>query len=168
MTLVTTPGAANADAYVDVAGVTAVEATRSQPTTWLTLSLDQQERAIRAATVTLDRLAWRGEPVTNTQALAWPRWDTQDRTGAFLASDVIPPEVAKATATLALWIAEQSDDAMLPDETAGLSSLSLGAGVSFAFRDGRQQSPLHHAVHSLVVPLVSHLLWASGVRTVRA
>lgn len=74
ITLVTTAGAAYANAYVDLATVRAVAAYRGVPgETFLDLTEDQQIQAIATTALGIDALCYEGSPTTSTQALAFPR-----------------------------------------------------------------------------------------------
>jgi hypothetical protein len=77
LTLVTTAGAANANAYVDLVDVQAVAAYRGPSgEAFLDLTEDQQVQAIATVAQALDPLPYLGEVATEEQALAWPRTGT--------------------------------------------------------------------------------------------
>ena len=100
MALVTTAGAADADAFADVAAVTAF-ATAYGLTGWTTAARSpaaDDEAAIRRATTWLSTaFGWKGARTDGrTQALAWPRTDVEDAEGETVASTAIPTEIVKA------------------------------------------------------------------------
>lgn len=120
--LVTTPGAANADAYVSLADAEAyvVDGRLHSRSVWHDLTRDDQERAIRWATFLVDNLfTWTGAPADPDQALAWPRSNVFDRDGYSLPYETIPPIIARATAEFAAYLAEK-------DRSADPALLGLG------------------------------------------
>lgn len=117
MTLVTTPGASNADSYASLAEADAYFLARGV-TAW-TGADAAKEAALRRATSYLDnqyRDRWIGVRTAQAQALAWPRVDggrgryrgfTQyltDADGFDIASDAVPVQVKQAAMEAALLI----------------------------------------------------------------
>ncbi len=120
MALTTTPGAANADAYVSLAAFKTWAAARGLD---LAAYADADlEAAIRRATVYLDR-AYAGEfdgyPVNGrAQALAFPMVGLVDCFGYGVPSETIPREVEEATCEgAAREVAKPG--ALMPDVKAG-------------------------------------------------
>lgn len=93
LTLVATPGAANANAYTDVAAVDAAATYRSGPSAvaWLALTPDQKIQQLVAVTRDLDTSDFLGARATVTQALEWPR------TGTDYDSAALPARLVMAT-----------------------------------------------------------------------
>lgn len=110
-------GLENADAFVDVDYVDAYHAALGN-TAWSSGTTDTKEQAIRRATLYLsESYNWKGYPVRfRQQALAWPRTYVEDRYGFGIDSDVVPTEVKKATAEVALRELT-TPNAMMPDFT---------------------------------------------------
>jgi len=111
MTLVTTPGTADADSYGSLAEAAAYFTARGV-TTW-TGDDANKEAALRVATAYLDnayRDRWVGRRTNETQSLAWPRidgvrgWGTplRDIDDFDIASDSIPAQVKHAQFEAAL------------------------------------------------------------------
>jgi hypothetical protein len=135
-TLVTTPGATDANSY----------ATRDFATSWNSLALqdsaiwtgatsDQQDASLILATAFLDNaLIWSGAVAGLGQALGWPRVGMFNRNGVPIASDIIPETLQRATAELAkLTIAENLNEI---DAVAKANITSIKAGsVALTFRD---------------------------------
>lgn len=93
LVLVATAGAANANAYSDVAGADAVALYRSgpAPVAWLALTNDQKIQQLVGVTRDLDTSDFLGARATATQALEWPR------TGTDYDSTILPPRLVMAT-----------------------------------------------------------------------
>lgn len=70
---------------------------------WVVLSDDQQKQALNKATQYLSaKYVWsQGEVVTETQALAWPRYSVYNKNGQFIDSTEIPVEIIYATCEVA-------------------------------------------------------------------
>jgi hypothetical protein len=97
LTLVATPGAANANAYADVATASAVAAYRvgGDAVAWLALTADQKIQTLVTASRDEDTLPFKGARATSTQALEWPR------TGTAYDATTIPPPLVSSTIELA-------------------------------------------------------------------
>lgn len=112
MSLVTTPGAVNADSYVSVMDADAYFSARGV-TAWIGSEADR-EAALRRATDYLEntyRGRWVGTRTTRDQALAWPRIDgsghaqlLEDADGFDLPDNVVPKNIQCATAEVALLL----------------------------------------------------------------
>lgn len=73
LTVETGAGLADAESYISVADA-ATYLAAVNATTWASASSTQKEAALRRATQYLDtQYQWRGDPLTLTQALEWPR-----------------------------------------------------------------------------------------------
>lgn len=95
LTLVTTPGAADANAYADLASVQAFAAYRGGAgQAFLDLTVDEQIQAIATTALAIDPLDYIGTRATSTQALAWPRTGTD--------YDGVPLAVIRANTELAI------------------------------------------------------------------
>lgn len=101
MALVTTSGSASADSYATQAEATAYLAIRTTGTTWTALTSDVKDNYLRWAAMTLDNLDWRGYRTAETQALAWPRADVEDKDGYAIEDDAIPTWLKRAQAEMA-------------------------------------------------------------------
>ena len=150
--LVVTPGAAAANSYCDLPTADQYHLDRpAHDTVWVDAVYPGKIQAILWATKLLDRLVpWTGQPVNYTQALLWPRFGMYYRNGDYIPSDVIPVDLQHATAEfarqlLAEDLAETGEAARL-----GLSSVSLGAGVSLTFKGTASARVIPDIVYSLL------------------
>lgn len=107
MALITTPGAADADAFMSVEDCTTFCEARGL-TDWTSAArspADEDEAAIRRATAWLSSaFTWKGSRTNGrTQALAWPREDVEDAEGEEVASDEVPTEIVQACCIAAAY-----------------------------------------------------------------
>lgn len=99
-------GGASANTFASLAEATAYMDSRLNGSAWTSATEDDQNRALVEATRELSAMAWKGQRVTETQALAWPRaWvETPDAAWpgvSYIDSSVIPQAVQDATCELA-------------------------------------------------------------------
>jgi len=153
-TIVSTPGASNANSFQDLAEALAYFEGRLPVPEWE--DADSQEGLLIMATRVLcmmltpfrrfvpaqggrdayyiTRPAWTGTVASTTQALCWPRIGMYDRNGNPIPSNVIPKELKEAHAELAGQLAKtdrtQDDDV----RTQGISAVSAGS-VSVNFQN---------------------------------
>jgi hypothetical protein len=76
ITIVATPGAADANSYLTLAAAQAIIdgwVEDDDVTAWASATTDQKNRALFTATQRLDRERFLGARATDTQALQWPR-----------------------------------------------------------------------------------------------
>lgn len=96
-------GLSNAESYISVANAD-TRMTNLGNSNWLTMSTLEKEQALRRATVYMEqayRSKWQGTRTTITQALSWPRYDVLIDRYNYIASTVVPADVANACADLA-------------------------------------------------------------------
>jgi hypothetical protein len=96
-------GLANAESYISVADA-GTRHSNNGMTNWATLTLEEQEQALRRATQFMEqafRERWHGYRRNFDQALSWPRWDVSVDEYP-VRFDIVPREVAAACADLAL------------------------------------------------------------------
>jgi hypothetical protein len=135
--LVTTVGAANANAYVSRADADQYHLDRPEPTggAWSSFSSGQKDAAILWATKLMDALwEWNGTVTDYVQALLWPRAGLSKRSGDALPINAIPVELAQATAEFARQLAAADRAADSDVETQGITSLKAGS-VELTFRE---------------------------------
>jgi hypothetical protein len=172
-TLVTTAGAANANAYVDIAGAATYHATHPHGTSWFAeAALPRQAHALILATRLLDlHCRWKGSRASVTQALGWPRSGVEyhdTRTGVWeygwigtggipIPPTIIPTWLQDATAEFAreLLDADRTDSL----STASIQSLRIGP-ISL---DLRHQGGAEHVLPSSVQVLVSPYVASGGM-----
>lgn len=147
LTLVTTAGAANANAYATLATVTTILEGIPNTAGWADVATENQKAAILHATWVLDNhVLWKGAPSSSTQALMWPRQGVLSRFGPIdplgtleLDSTIIPAFLERATSVGAFVYGtttramEQDEENMSNIAIPGLS-VTLGGGGSSAKR----------------------------------
>ncbi|WP_273522368.1 DnaT-like ssDNA-binding protein [Rhodosalinus sediminis] len=134
-------GRPDADAFVTVAVCDAYHAARGRAA-WAAATEEAREQAIRRATAYLSTaIGWKGRPRRpRKQALAWPRVWVTDGEGYSVATDRIPPEIAQATAEVALRELERPG-AMTPDYTPNAREEAVQIGpISVRYAEGAQQA----------------------------
>lgn len=153
MALITTPGAVDADSYVDVADATAILARQLLTLTqWEAADQLTLEAALRRATARLDlHVIWQGTLGSTTQALGWPRSGVTDREGREIDDATIPAWLEQATAEYANALLIQAGDS---NRLEGIRSLSVD-GLSMTFDQSVNSSaderiPVH--VQQLIAP----------------
>jgi hypothetical protein len=180
LTLVATPGAANANSYADVATADAYFEARAFSSAWTSVT-DQEvkKQALMYATQLLDRERWAGaKGITYagslTQALAWPRrWAgtlEQDANPGQLVTEffidtaigfyselTIPTPIVRATCELALEILRAgSSDPFTLDTTRNIKRDRVGPLETEFFDIGQRARGLgmFPAVVALIAPLL--------------
>ncbi len=170
-TLVSTPGAANANSYLTLAEATAYFETRLAVPGWE--NADDQSVLLMMATRVMDAMlrphttyvmakngvaayyvttrAWTGAPATTTQKLAWPRTGMYDANGNAIADTVIPVDLKDAVAELAGSLG--TSDSTLDNDVIvqGLTSVRAGS-VALTFKDMIERHVMPEMVWSLLVP----------------
>jgi len=153
VTIVATPGADDANSYIDTDAAEDYFDLRA-PTApnWLAeTEEDDKARALITATRLLDQMVdWDGDVASETQALSWPRYGLVDANGIEIAGDELPDELKWA-------ICEFAETLLVSDRTAdlatqGISALSVGS-VSIDFMSG--QPPVRAVLPDIVWDYVS-------------
>lgn len=154
--IVTTAGAANANAYCDVAFADQYNLDRPQngSTTWENADPDDDKApAILWATQLMDRMwDWVGWVTTSTQALLWPRQGmVKPNLWEYVDNMTIPVELQRATAEYArqLLMVDRMADSDI--ETYSLRSFKAGP-VSFDFNPGVVAKNVPDVVYNLIPP----------------
>jgi len=136
MALVATPGAADANAYPTLVEADAYNAERLDNEEWDAADDPTKEAGIIMATRLIDAMpqAWTGAAaVPGTQALSWPRTGMLSRTGAAIATNVIPQTLKDATSEFARQLiidaARVDDNDVLNQRIASVKAGSVA--VSF-------------------------------------
>ena len=158
-TLITTAGAANANAYCDVAFADQYHLNRPPVgVTWANATADQKSAAILWATILMDRLwDWTGYVVDTTQILLWPRQSMlKPSLLEYEPITEIPLEIKQATAEYArqLLVSDLAGNSDI--ETFGLTSFRAGP-VAFQFKDSVTAKPVPDTVFNLVPPMWGHV-----------
>lgn len=187
MALVATPGAANANAYANLATADSYHESRPTASAWSPIGDDAKEAALLAATELFDTIKWAGSKgsTTNTaltQALAFPRqWvptleadaDPEvvseyfiDTSVVFYDSTTIPRPLIRATCELALIIAQAGATDVLAGDTQRVKRKVVGPLETEYFDS--QDFVRGLARYPQVLRLVQHMFRsAGGVEVVR-
>ena len=166
-TLIATAGAADANAYADVAFADQYHLNRpAVGTTWAVATTEQKTAALLWATLLLDSLwVWEGYTTSATQALMWPRQGISHRNGwIYLNHETIPLELKNATAEYArqLLVSDLAGNSDL--ETMGVTSMRAGP-VAFTFKESVVAKPVPDTVVNLIPMWWGYLRTrATGVR----
>src|SRR5688500_3618315 len=99
LTLIATPGAANANSYCTIAEANAYHEAHLYAEAWTEGDDEKRIPALIWATRLLDeQMQWRGYPSTLEQALRWPRSWVPDRDGqVFIDNAIVPTFLKHAT-----------------------------------------------------------------------
>lgn len=150
-TLVSTPGASNANSYLTVAEADAYHDSRLSSTDWSSAATDIKTVALIMGTRILDAMYdWRKTTSTDEQVLLWPRdglIDYKERN--FIENTIIPEELKNAVAELARQLI--IEDRTLDNDISKLKINSLTAGpVSLGFGEGVEPQVIPDAVFWLI------------------
>lgn len=112
-------GKSDAEAYISVADADTyhTDFTGSSDWTSSTPTTAIKERVLRRAAQVMDNkyiLRWRGDRANDLQTLDWPRINAEDPSGFTISSTIIPVEVKRANAELALREITETDG-IVPD-----------------------------------------------------
>jgi hypothetical protein len=133
--LIVTPGAIDANAYVSLAVADQYHLDRPPAdNVWPEAVYPAKTQAILWATKLLDRLVpWTGSRVNDTQALKWPRYGMYNSRWVAIPSDAIPKELEEATAEYARHLLTSkvaSDPSALKSQLEELADSARKLGVS--------------------------------------
>lgn len=145
ITLVETPGAANANTFASLAEYKAYIETRRPQLAWfaaaiggttideeLKIDLIQAQRLINAS------FDWTGQIASDTQLLMWPRLGMYDRAGRAISSTINPEDLKLAQCEMAVQLHSDETDLLSDDEVkkGGIAGVKAGSvEVSFQDRD---------------------------------
>ena len=166
MSLIVETGAivAGAESYISVTDASAYHLARGN-NTWATISTAQMEEALRRGTdymVQVYRLRWKGVRMLSTQALDWPRayvYLEPVITGANLefpnlvADDIVPAEVARACAELALKAAAGE---LYSDQSQGVVREKIGP-IEVEYDRFSPRAVRYSAIDALLRPFLASI-----------
>lgn len=130
MPIIATPGAATANSYNTLDGLEAYFDGRVDAGAWYEPSA-QHEEAAKQGTLILDQYDYIGIPVTDTQALKWPR--QLNEAGDLIrnyAINVIPAPIKNAHAEVVLWLLTEAGAGVA---AGAVSSLKIGSSVEVKY-----------------------------------
>jgi hypothetical protein len=163
-TVITTPGAPNANSYVSLVEADSYHATRLF-STWDTLSVNTQQIAVIQATRLLDSMyEWAGYPTSAEQALLWPRTGPEGfNEWNYVGALEIPDRLKDAVSEFAWQLTLEDRQADSDLETSKIRSLSAGP-VSLSFEEGVTAKVIPDAVAILIPSWWGWLKGAGGIR----
>lgn len=168
-TLITTPGAVDANAYVSEAEADQILTDRLYASAWTDAGTDARSQAILWATRILDQaIDWYGAPATTEQRLRCPRVGWVDQDGRTIDQDTIPDLLKQATAEMALELLRR-DRAQEPEVLGlGISQGSIGGALSATIDRTMVLGLVPDSILVLLAPLgrIADVA-ARGLRTVR-
>lgn len=155
--IVATPGAANANAFCDVAFADQYHTDRpadAAAVAWLEgASADEKRAALIAMTRLLcAQYVWNGLAMSPTQALCWPRSGLYNRNGYLVDTATVPTEIQEATAAGAAQLLLDAAVDQASGETPqaqGLRALAVG-DISLQFGDLADADTVPYAASELV------------------
>lgn len=126
LTLVSTPGAVDANTYCSLAEAEAYFLTRLHNTEWEDASSTDKNAALVWATSILDEeMNWYGWAMSEEQALRWPRSGLVTPDGYNVTSTTIPMFLRKATAEFALYLIKE--DRLADNEMLGIKQIAVSS-----------------------------------------
>ena len=155
-------GKADAESYCSVAEADTYHAARGT-TLWATMSETEKEQSLRRGTDYMGQAygqRWKGERVSSTQALDWPRYGVVANRYC-VPGDVVPVAVVNACAELAFRAASGS---LSPDQGPQKKSKTVGP-ISVTYVDGTRQNTKFTAADSM---LAAYMNGGMNIPVVRA
>ena len=127
-TLIDTAGATDANTYCSVADAdTYLEEFRGHTSDWSSATDGDKGIALLWATILIDQKCnWKGQKVTDTQALRWPRSFIYDQDGYSTDNTTIPTWLARATAEYAFFLLQEDLTVETNRDLVGISELKAG------------------------------------------
>lgn len=156
ITVETGAGLADAESYASVSDADIYLAARGF-SLWATMSTTEKEQALRRGTEYLQGFyngRWKGEKLTSTQALDWPR-DGVVVDGFLIDYDAIPERLKNACIKTAFKAAAGD---LVPDLGRPTTSETVGP-ISVTYAVGARQQTRYQEIENMLAPYLEH---ASG------
>lgn len=160
MSLVATPGAADANSYATLAEFNAYMATRVPALTWFATATDpQKEATLIMGARFLDALfTWTGTAVDAVQDMSWPRNGMLTRNGFAILNTVIPQALKDAQCEFAAQIGAGD---RFSDDAAAKSNLSSVKAGSVAVTFQTVDTSTSESVDMIIRRMSSELAYVS-------
>lgn len=145
-------GSADSESFASVAEALSYHDLRGN-TNWATISLLNQEEALRRATDFMEqvyRLNWKGSRINSTQALSWPRYGFEVD-GYYLPSNTVPKLVKNACCELAFKAA--SGD-LTPDLAQRVLREKIGP-LEVEYDRNSAQYTVYRAINNMLASLLN-------------
>jgi len=169
ITLITTAGAVDANAFVSLADANTYHKGRVQNPEWTSASSGDKSAAIVMATRTLcHHYQYRGTKTNETGSLDWPRTGVTDENAFTVDPDTVPQFMEDATSEFAFLLLRE-DSTTVTNVSGALKELEAG-DVSLAWNWAETQIPsdVPKAVERIIAYYVPTLATAMVVRLIRA
>lgn len=156
----------NANAYADIAWADGWLLYATDASTWNSSATtdDDKANALVTATRLLDSVCnWKGQKVTASQPLEFPRSGIVDRNGFLIDDDIFPEQVKRATSELANYLINNSGDTGLNKEgegTENIAEIKVGS-IGVKFKDPQQIEET--ALPNSVLAWIDELMTLTGV-----
>lgn len=126
LTLIETPGAADANTYCTLAEAESYFEKRLHKDSWDdALDPDKNAALVWATSILDDSINWYGWSLSETQALRWPRTGLSSPDGWTVSSTTIPQFLKNATAEFAMHLIDS--DRMADDDMAGIKQIAVSS-----------------------------------------
>ncbi len=148
-------GLSTANTYATVAAADTYHAARLHTRDWDQADTPTRNRALTWATRLLDeQVRWRGDRMSTTQALEWPRANVlvRDR-DAYLSSDAVPTWLRDATAEFARHLIA-GDRTKAVEQQRVTSRSGSSASVGLGPKDRQHLAIVPPAVLSMIAPYI--------------
>lgn len=120
-------------------------------TAWTALSSTQKQYYLAWATRILDqKVVWRGERYTTTQALRWPRKYVYDADDNLIDPTEIPRQLKEATCEFAKWL--YTNDPTAGRDEDNLKRIMVDV-VEIEYQEGSAQSSYPSIINQILSPL---------------
>jgi len=150
ISLVTTPGALNANSYVSLDEANFYFETSIWNDTWHNSDDNIKKACLIWATRTLDLyICWRGSVTTEDQALGLPRSGLVHKNGWAVEDDEIPVAVKNATCELAMRLIEEN--VVAKPDSEGIASFKIGE-IFIEFEKKYKPQPITDFIWLMVKP----------------
>lgn len=126
---------------------------------WSGTTDGDKEKALKMATRTLNRMAWRGSLTDDSQVMAWPRQGVIDPEGREIAVTTVPQDVKDAEAELALALLRE--DLTADDSNRGIKRVKAGT-VELEYNGQAPAKSLPDAVQGLLLPYLRPVVAGSA------
>ena len=169
ITLVTTPGASDANAFVSLVDANAFHKGRVHNSEWNSASSGDKSAAIVMATRSLCyNYSYGGTRTEETGSLDWPRTDVTDEDDYDLASDTIPQFMKDATSEFAFLLLRE-DSTVAANISGSLKELEAG-DVSLVWNqmDSDELPEIPKSVQRIISFYVASSSSSMVVRLIRA
>lgn len=179
-----TVGGAAANSYATLADAETLASTLYPVSAgWLSATTDEKNRALYQARIELDQERFTGDRVDTTQACAWPRARVPKPGGGgsgyglgggsvgFYLTTEIPAAVQRAQIVRAIYVVDRvtaNNGSLVPDDLAGVSSVSFGSELSLTLDPGvTSQTDRDRHFATVIRPILGDLVFAPQPRIVR-